>query len=302
MSNMSNIPKPLYLVWVIPIVMLLLAPFGWPYTYYNILRIVTTLSSCYVAYREYDDSSLGWWSVLFIGIAILYNPIAPVHLTKATWVYINIAVAVTYIINLASHKKFKGGECFMHDDEYNIKKEEVFNDIKRFHTRSKIYHAFHENFFSQEFLRKLDSRSPNILYVISQSILIDLYLTLRRILSIWHRKEREDNSLPHLYKEVFNDKRSGDELVKACLPETSEIYEMMNKYINKKVAHNDPDIVHEVEFQWQDIYKVFNELKETFDNITLKQEKATYSFDAKDVECLSDKLFKDIVRSFPSRD
>ena len=61
-----------------------------PYGFYQILKLVAFLSSCFLAYdsqKESDKSSL----IIFIVFAILYNPLFPIHLTKAIWLPINIA-------------------------------------------------------------------------------------------------------------------------------------------------------------------------------------------------------------------
>ena len=61
-----------------------------PYGFYQILKLVAFLSSCFLAYdsqKESNNSSV----IIFIILAIFYNPIFPIHLTKAIWLPINIA-------------------------------------------------------------------------------------------------------------------------------------------------------------------------------------------------------------------
>lgn len=78
---------------------LLLAMAEMPYAYYKLLRIVVTFTAAFLAYKEYDAyKDLNGWLALLCLIAIVYNPIIPVHLTKAIWIGVNI---ITIILLLA---------------------------------------------------------------------------------------------------------------------------------------------------------------------------------------------------------
>lgn len=72
-----------------------LAP--WPYGYYNLLRWVTTSIAVLVAIL-----ALRWkrtWTVpVFVFVAILFNPIWPVQLSRSTWQPIDLATAVLFAL------------------------------------------------------------------------------------------------------------------------------------------------------------------------------------------------------------
>ena len=79
------------LVWLAPITLLLVALFPLPYAYYQIMRWVICSCALYIAYQSYQEKE-EWnkTAVLFVSIAILYNPIGAIHLFKEAWMVLNI--------------------------------------------------------------------------------------------------------------------------------------------------------------------------------------------------------------------
>ena len=79
------------------IILLLLAILPWPYVYYEVLRLTVFIYSGLLIYgfqkQEIKDNKL--FAILFI-VAIVYNPIISVHLTKMVWVIINVATAIFF--------------------------------------------------------------------------------------------------------------------------------------------------------------------------------------------------------------
>lgn len=74
--------------------MLLLAvPSMWPYGYYQLLKWVVSGVATYNAYSAYHSQKQNWM-FLMIGVAVLFNPIAPFFLAKQTWVILDFAAAV----------------------------------------------------------------------------------------------------------------------------------------------------------------------------------------------------------------
>ena len=86
-------------------VMLLLGiPSGWPYAYYQILRWVVAIAAGIGAYKAYEQKKTPWiW--LMVGIAILFNPIAPVYLDKSTWVILDVAAAALFGVAVFGGKR-----------------------------------------------------------------------------------------------------------------------------------------------------------------------------------------------------
>lgn len=87
--------------------MLLLAVFhGLPYTYFRILRWVIVIVGAINAYQEYESGKTGWMWIMIV-ISILFNPIAPIYLTKSTWSIIDVITAVFMFSYISTNKNEK---------------------------------------------------------------------------------------------------------------------------------------------------------------------------------------------------
>ena len=86
------------------LLLLLAIPSFWPYGFYIFLRWAICFVSILVAYGFYK-SKLNGWAMVFGAIAILFNPIFPVYLNKASWVLIDIISAILFFIAAYSNKK-----------------------------------------------------------------------------------------------------------------------------------------------------------------------------------------------------
>ena len=77
---------------LIAAVVLLIALAEMPYGYYRFLRIVTCVAAAFVAYSAY-----AWkkhWGVWVFGVvAVLFNPLVPIYLSREVWIPIDIAAA-----------------------------------------------------------------------------------------------------------------------------------------------------------------------------------------------------------------
>jgi Na+/H+ antiporter NhaD/arsenite permease-like protein len=77
--------------------MLLLAFAPWPYGYYQLLRFVVFGVSIYTAFNAYKWKKT--WEVWLLGvIALLFNPLIPVHLSREIWQVIDFICAILIII------------------------------------------------------------------------------------------------------------------------------------------------------------------------------------------------------------
>ncbi len=94
---------------IIAIIFLLLTFFDWPYSFYNILRIVVTATAIYYAYYLYEAlKRKDFWFWALVIIAVLFNPIVPIYLyKKATWGFIDVVVAVFFGILIIKFRKNK---------------------------------------------------------------------------------------------------------------------------------------------------------------------------------------------------
>ena len=88
------------------VLLLLGIPTGWPYSYYQLLRIVICIASVLTAYKFYESKFTGW-SIVFGAIALLFNPLFPVYLAKASWVSIDFISAILFFLAAFSVKSEK---------------------------------------------------------------------------------------------------------------------------------------------------------------------------------------------------
>jgi DNA-directed RNA polymerase subunit RPC12/RpoP len=81
-------------------VFLLLAGFGrWPYGFYTLLRFAVCGCCIYLALQAYDLKKFAWvW--IMAGMAVLFNPLIPVRLTRQDWQVINLIAAAVVAVSL----------------------------------------------------------------------------------------------------------------------------------------------------------------------------------------------------------
>ncbi len=88
---------------IIAIVMLFGALADNPYGYYQVLRWVVFGVAGHSAYLAYENRKSPW--VWIFGIAaILFNPIAPIYLSREAWTVIDMATAAAIFISIISKK------------------------------------------------------------------------------------------------------------------------------------------------------------------------------------------------------
>jgi len=68
----------------------------WPYGYYTFLRWITCISSILVALQAFEKN-IDWVKIVFIVIAILFNPLVPIYLSRSTWIPLDIITAILFI-------------------------------------------------------------------------------------------------------------------------------------------------------------------------------------------------------------
>ncbi|GAI91013.1 unnamed protein product [marine sediment metagenome] len=81
---------------ILSIFMLFGAIAEWPYGYYILLRWITCIASILVAFQAFEKN-IDWAKVVFIVIAILFNPLAPIYLSRSTWIPLDIITAMLFI-------------------------------------------------------------------------------------------------------------------------------------------------------------------------------------------------------------
>ena len=90
------VKRPHLIPSLIASLMLLGALAEWPYGYYQVLRFFTCGVAVYVAFMGYNWQKI--WAVWLFGfIALLFNPLIPVHLSRELWQPIDIVCALLFV-------------------------------------------------------------------------------------------------------------------------------------------------------------------------------------------------------------
>lgn len=88
-------------------ILLFLAIFNfWPYNFYIILRWIIFFVSVYMVNKSYK-SKVDTWTIVFCALAITFNPIIPLYLTKSNWIIIDVIGSVLFFITANSKKSIK---------------------------------------------------------------------------------------------------------------------------------------------------------------------------------------------------
>ena len=70
-----------------------------PYSYYTLLRWATFAASVFIAVRASKGEKAVWFWV-FIIIAVVFNPVLPIHLKRDTWAIIDLAAAAVFLVSI----------------------------------------------------------------------------------------------------------------------------------------------------------------------------------------------------------
>jgi hypothetical protein len=90
-----NQGHPFLVPCIVTAIFLLGALVHWPYGYYILLRWMTCVCAIYLAVKTHNKRFMNWsWSFGFI--ALLFNPVVPVQLTRNVWQPIDIFTAAVF--------------------------------------------------------------------------------------------------------------------------------------------------------------------------------------------------------------
>jgi hypothetical protein len=89
---------------VISIAFLFLAMIeGWPYGFFTLMRLVVFGTTVYLSWLAYNSEMQAW--IWFFGfIALVFNPLIPLHLGRDLWKVIDLLVAVFLFISIFTFK------------------------------------------------------------------------------------------------------------------------------------------------------------------------------------------------------
>ena len=93
--------KPLYITVCIILGIALLPISG---GFYTLVRIIVTIGTV-AATIQNSSNGINIWSIIYGGMAILFNPLVPVYLhDKGAWVMIDIIAIILFIIQIVRNK------------------------------------------------------------------------------------------------------------------------------------------------------------------------------------------------------
>jgi hypothetical protein len=92
--------RPHLIPCIIAAIMLFLALAPWPYGYYQLLRFVVCGVAVYVSFMAYNWRNKMWATWLFGFIAVLFNPLIPIHISRELWQPIDIICAILLIFSV----------------------------------------------------------------------------------------------------------------------------------------------------------------------------------------------------------
>jgi len=76
---------------------LIAAIFSLPYGYYTLMRLIVAGTAVYAATNSYKSDDK-FNTVIMIIVALLFNPVIPIHLSREVWMPIDLITAVYMFI------------------------------------------------------------------------------------------------------------------------------------------------------------------------------------------------------------
>lgn len=86
-------------LFMVPAAMLLIAIVPLPYGYYQFLRLVIFLAGGLIGFQFWAGGRTAL-AVPFILLAVLFNPIFSIHLTREIWTAINVGAAIVFAVGM----------------------------------------------------------------------------------------------------------------------------------------------------------------------------------------------------------
>ena len=74
-------------------ILLLICLFNMPYGYYQLVRFIAVVGFAILAYYEYERKNIPL-VIVFLGLAVLFQPLATIPLGRQVWIIVDVVVAV----------------------------------------------------------------------------------------------------------------------------------------------------------------------------------------------------------------
>jgi len=98
----ENLPSLLIKIGII--ILLFIALSKLPYGYYTFLRIAVTAASAYLAFLYYEEGKK-IFTYIFSVVAVLFNPLIPIYLSRSSWNFIDVLVAGFYLFSIFKRER-----------------------------------------------------------------------------------------------------------------------------------------------------------------------------------------------------
>ena len=92
---------------VVLAILLLLCLADMPYGYYQLTRMICLVGFSFLAYRSFKEEKVNL-AFVYLGLAILFQPIVKISLGRNIWNLIDIIVALTLLVSFALNERIKG--------------------------------------------------------------------------------------------------------------------------------------------------------------------------------------------------
>ncbi len=87
-------------------VLLLICLFNLPYGYYQLFKYIALVGFAILAYYEYERKNIPL-VIVFVGLVLLFQPIAKVALGRQAWMVVDVVVAAGLILTVFVRKQKK---------------------------------------------------------------------------------------------------------------------------------------------------------------------------------------------------
>jgi len=96
---MTKTQKQIIIPSIVVMILLVIAIFPIEeYGYYILLRWIVCLTAIYITYLSKDEKQ--YWTWVMGIIALIFNPLIPLHLGKEIWVVVDFIAAIVFGINV----------------------------------------------------------------------------------------------------------------------------------------------------------------------------------------------------------
>jgi hypothetical protein len=92
-------PTPENLIKLALAVLLLICLFHMPYGYYQLLRFIAVVGFAILAYYQYERKNIPL-VIMFVALALLFQPLEKVPLGRHAWVIVDLAVALGLVVSI----------------------------------------------------------------------------------------------------------------------------------------------------------------------------------------------------------